>query len=277
VRVAALPSGVDPDSLAQERGADAIENLLKNARGMLEYLIDETLGNEAVWDGSRQQTLDRIRTVLGYLAEERDPSLRDMAKTYADAVASRLVVGKQGPADLRGLERMVQEALGNPGERPQGATRGPLGPQSRSQPQAERIGLSMLGVVLDYPELLEDLEVEQALAELDGDAALGVAALRRMWDAKKSLETAELLDLIPQAIHAFAVGRLASPHFNDPMEARTELLGNAEKLRRRSLTGDKAVKQRELERAQRQGDVGSEDELLRELERVGRQKLRLNS
>lgn len=277
VRVATLPAGADPDSFARERGAEAIENLLKNARGMLEYLIDETLGTEAVWDGSRQETHERIRRVLEFLAEESDPSLRAMAKTYADEVASRLVVGGQAPADLRALERMVERALGGAPGGVGPTVRDPVaGPQSRSRPQTEDITLRMFGAVLDYPELLEEPEIEDAVAEIDGEAALGVAVLRRMWDEKKCLETAELLDLIPQAIHAFAVGRLASPQFTDPREARTELLGNAEKLRRRSLTGDKAVKVRKLARAQQQGDVTTEDELLRELDRVARQKRRLN-
>jgi DNA primase len=276
VRVASLPAGTDPDSLARDRGVEAIESLIKGARGMLEYLVDETLGREAVWDGSRQQTLERVREVLGYLAEESDPNLRSMAKTYADEVASRLVVGGRAPSDLRALERMVEKALGG-GDEGEVRAAPTAGPWSRSRPQVDGIALSMLGAVLDYPELLDDFEVERALSELSGEAALGASAMRRMWDGKKSLETAELLDLIPQAIHPFAVGRLACPLFSDSREARMELLENAEKLRRRSLTGDKAVKVRELTVAQQQGDVSTEDELLRELDRVARKKRRLNS
>ncbi|HZO12616.1 MAG TPA: toprim domain-containing protein [Polyangiaceae bacterium] len=271
VRVATLPAGADPDSFARERGPEAIENLLKNARGMLEYVIDQKLGTDAAWDGSRQQMLEKIREVVAYLAEENDPTLRMMAKTYADAWASRQVWRGQTPSDLRALERMLETALHTP-ERTAVYVQGP---QSRSRPQVQEIALLAFGALLDYPELLEDPDVEAALGELDGDIALAAAAVRRMWDEKKCLEAAELLDLIPQAIHAFAVGRLASPQFTDPREARTELLGNAEKLRRRSLTEEKAT-EREFARAQQQGDVDTEIELLRKQDRVARQKRRLN-
>ena len=296
VKVASLPAGTDPDDLAREKGVEAVERLIKSARGMLEYLIDETMGSEAVWDGSQQQTLDRIKQVVGYLAEERDPNLRQMAKTYADEVASKLVVGGRSPTDLRALERMVDRALAQaaarhqtgegeqPGEsRSKPAAewggdldRGPQGPGARSRPQPEQIQLSMVGAILDFPAMLDEPEVEEALGQLGGELVLVVALVRQVWDEKKSLHAAQLLDFMPQAIHAFAVGRLAAPRFTDIETARTELLENAEKLRQRSLTGDGAAKVQKLAQAQGQGDVDAEDELLRELDRVARKKRRLS-
>jgi DNA primase len=275
VRVASLPDGADPDTLVHDKGVEAIHGVVKGARGMLEYLINETIGTSAVWDGSRQQTLERIRTVAGFLAEERDPNMRAMAKTYADEVASKLVIGGRSPTDLRALERMMDRALAEPpaGSSPKSDESHVVGPRSRSRPRAGDIELATLGAVFDFPELINDSGIQHALGELEGAAALAVLAVRQMWDAKKSLQAAELLDLMPQAVHSFAVGRLASPKFSDLGEARMELLDNAEKLRRRSLTGDKAVKVQELARAQGQGDVDAEDELLRELERVARNRL----
>ncbi len=295
VKVASLPAGVDPDDLARDKGVEVVEGLIKNARGMLEYLIDETLGSEAVWDGSQQQTLERIRQVVGYLAEERDPNLRQMAKTYADEVASKLVVGGRSPTDLRVLERMVDRALAqaaardrrDSGERSSESRsspaaswdgeedRGPQGPAARSRPQPEQIQLAMVGALLDFPALLDEPEVEEVLALLGGELVLAVAQVRQVWDEKKSLHAAQLLDFMPQAIHSFAAGRLAAPRFVEIEAARTELLENAEKLRQRSLTGNGAVKVQELARAQGQGDESAEDELLRELDRVARKKRRL--
>ncbi len=299
VKVASLPEGTDPDDLARTRGIEAIEGLITGARGMLEHLIDETIGTEAVWDGSQQQTLERIQQVVSYLAEEREPTLRQMAKTYADEVASRLVVRGRSPADLRALERLVERGLAQAAaqdRRPrtegsdpasdtpeaQGAPwdddfgMEPRGPGARSKPQPEQIQLSIVGALLDFPDLLEEVEVEQALARLGGELVLLVAQVRQAWDEKKSLHAAQLLDFMPQAIHAFAAARLAAPRFAEIEAARTELLDNAEKLRRRTLTGDKAAKVQELARAQGQGDVEAEDELLRELERVARKKRRLS-
>jgi DNA primase len=287
VRVASMPAGMDPDELARTRGAEAIQALVRGSRGMLEYLIDETLGSNAVWDGTRQQTLTRIRQVLVYLAEESDPNLRAMAKTYADEVASKLVVGGRAPSDLRALERMVEKALGSvaaASER-RGGPVGPDGAEPRRSGHEGAAGLvpepgrgapdtivwAVLGALLDFPALSGEPEVETALGLLEGEAALGAGAVAA-WHAKKSGSAAELLDLLPQAIHAFAVGRLAAPRFSELAEARAELLNNAEKLRLRSLKGDKAVKGRKLARAQGLGDIDAEDELLRQLERLARER-----
>ncbi len=124
--------------------------------------------------------------------------------------------------------------------------------------------------------MLEDPEVEALLGELDGDVALAVASVRQMWDAKKSLVGSELLDLLPQAIHVFAVGRLAAPGFETIEEARDELVKNIKTLRRRSLAGDNAIKIQQLERADRLGDAQAQDELLRELARKASAKGRLS-
>ncbi|HHH10602.1 MAG TPA: toprim domain-containing protein [Sorangium sp.] len=276
VRVGKLPDGADPDDFARQHGVAALRAVLKNASGMLEYLIDETLGGDAVWDGSREQTLARIKQVVGFLAEERDPSLRQMAKTYADQVASKLVIGGHAPSDLRALERMVARALAQPTnarERVPDVVR--LGPKARSPVDEDAIDRAVLGALLDFPELLGEAVVQEAVGYLSGEVALGLAALVQMWDAKKPLESGQLLDLMPQAIHSFAVGRLASPKFIDLEAARSELLKNTSKIRLGALRGDKHAVAQELARAQGMGDVDAEDDLLRQLTRVAQEKRRL--
>jgi DNA primase len=151
-----------------------------------------------------------------------------------------------------------------------------VGLGSRSRPQEQEMALAALGALLDFPQLFDEDAVLDALEALEGDPALAVATVRQLWDRKKSLQGAELLDLLPEAIHSFAVGRLAAPHFSKLELARAELVKNTEKLRRRTLSGDKAIKVQELTRAQSQGDVETEDELLRELERVAREKRRMS-
>jgi DNA primase len=39
-KVVSLPAGMDPDDFVRQRGAAAVQQLLKNAPGILEYLID---------------------------------------------------------------------------------------------------------------------------------------------------------------------------------------------------------------------------------------------
>jgi len=274
-KVAVLPSGVDPDDHARANGIEAVETLIGSAAGMLDHLIDDALRSDAFQGGSLKEKHLRIRSVAELLSTEKDPSLRAMAKSYADRLSSQLVMGTRSPGDLRELERLIQRAVAGGGE----ANADPReleGPTARSRPRLDHIGLAMLGSVLDFPELLEDTDVAQALTQLDGDPALGVAAVRRMWDPKKSLQAADLLDLLPPAIHAFASSRLASPKFDQAVGARTELLENAKKLRRWAWSRDKARLVDEISRAEGVGDHAAQDELLEELSRRSKRKLGLS-
>ena len=273
-KVAVPPPGKDPDELAREQGIESVQKLVGGARGMLDHLIDDALNGVGFEGSSLREKHERIRAVAELLASETDPTMRSMAKAYADRVSSQLVVAGQSPGDMRELERWITGALAG-GSSPSPPAQ-PDSPSSRSKPQETLIGHGVLGAILDFPELLEDPEVMEALGELEGEAALGVAAVRRMWDSKKSLEGSELLDLMPAAIHAFAASRLASPMFEAVEEARTELLDNAKKLQRRAWTRDKAQLVEALSRAEGRGDSTAEDELLRELSRRSKRKLGLS-
>src|SRR6185437_9776656 len=117
-KVASLPKGIDPDDFVRKSGRDALERVLKAARGMREYLIEDALDGDAFHNGSLEEQRARIRAVLQYLTEESDPTLRAMIKTYADQLSSRLVVRNQAPATLRELETAVEQAvLAGPGAR----------------------------------------------------------------------------------------------------------------------------------------------------------------
>lgn len=272
-RVATLPPGMDPDEVARTRGPEAIAQAVRSARGLLEHLLDDALEGDAFRGAGLTEQLARIRAVATLLAEEEDPSLRLMAKTYADRLSSKLLVQGRAPADVRDLERMLERALaGTERKRAPGDAAPPAAGPPRKPDAAERIGLEVLGALLDYTELLDDPDVDGALSVLEGDAALAVAALRQARTPEKGIYAAEFLALIPPAIHPFAAGRLASPVFEALLVAKTVLLENARKLKRLSLSRETAAVTDELHRVEARGDAASEDALLREVERRTRQK-----
>jgi DNA primase len=278
-KVAVLPAGTDPDELARARGAEAVEAVVREARGLLEYLIEEALSGEAARGASLRDKQERIQRVLGYLAEERDPNVRQMAKMFADKLSAQLIVAGQPPGDIRALERAVERALASAGQ-PAGLSGGRPHPAHAARPASgganHPIELAILGALVEYPDLFADGEVEEALGAVEGAAALGIAAVRQMWEGKKSLDPAELLDLMPAAIQEFAVGRLACPEYGERGEARRELLENTRKLRRLSFRDDKELKLQEIAAAERLGDREAEEELLRELSRRSKEKLGLS-
>jgi DNA primase len=180
-KVASLPRGVDPDDFVRQHGREVLERLLKGARGMRDYLIEDALDGDAFRNGSIDEQRARLRAVTQILSEETDPNLRAMIKTYADQLSSKLMVHGQPLASLRELESAVEQAIAA-GSRPQ-----PLAPEqdrqphdrARSRARHSGIPLEILGALLDFPELLDDPDLDEAVAALDGDLALAVAALRR--------------------------------------------------------------------------------------------------
>jgi DNA primase len=294
-KVATLPTGIDPDDFVRKNGAEGLSRLLKSARGMLEYLIDDALDGGSFGGSSLSEQLARVRAVADLLSTEDDPALRTMAKTYADRLSSKLVVMGRSPTDLHQLERIMEQATSS-GTKPilptssQSAERGD---RARSRAQVDSIPHAMLGALLDFPDLLDDPEAEDALSYLDGDAALAVAAMRQTLipalreeaiiepteseapartSTNKGLYADEFLAQIPRPIHSFAVGRLASPQFEQIADAKFELLENARKLKRLSLTRENAAGVDQLHRAEAQGDVDSENALLREAALRARKK-----
>ncbi|MCC6559474.1 MAG: toprim domain-containing protein [Polyangiaceae bacterium] len=277
-RAAVLPAGMDPDDLARRKGPEAVLHLVKAARGLLEHLIDEALEGESFGGASLPEQLARVRAVAALLAEEDDPSLRMMGKLYADRVSSKLVIAGRSPTDLRQLEGIVNDAVSRPGRGAQGAPAQPVVTRehARSRSQVEEIRLAILGAVLDFPELLGDPDVEEALTVLDGDVALAVVAARHRPIPEKGLAAAEFLAQIPPSIHSFAAGRLVSPAFEAAHEAKTELLENARKLRRLTLLRENAAVVDQLQRGGAMGDVASEEAFLREVQRRALEKHRLS-
>lgn len=274
-RVAVLPSGLDPDEIVRRKGPEAIEGLIKGAHGLLEHLIEEALEGDSFGGASLPEQMARVKAVAALLAEEDDPSLRMMGKLYADRVSSKLIIGGRSPTDLRQLERIVDEALARPAAGPRrSADPGARPEQGHPRPPSpeEQIRLAILGVILDFPDLLADPEVEAALETLEGDVAIAVAAARQRFVPEKGLAADEFLAQIPPPIHSFAAGRLAAPAFEAAGEAKTELLKNADKLRRLTLKRANAAVVQQLEKGEAMGDIASEHAALSEVFRRAREK-----
>ena len=313
VRVARLPDGVDPDDYARNQGIDAVRRLIDASQGMLEHLLDHAF--EQIRSGTAEEIGACLKQARRYLSEESDPDVRALAKSYADQLAGRLMSRGQPIADMQALERSIAAALdagalvSSPGagargddvrgdvargasesaERDGGAGAAgartapvrpheqarPETPTSRSRPQFRAIEESVLGAVLDFPELSQDPAIRAALAWIEGPLALGLDAVRRMWDAGGPIDGVHLLDLMPRSVHGFAAGRLVSPKFSELGAARAELLENAKKLHERSFKAERAAQMDQLGRVARLGDIAGEEELLGELSRRTKEKLGL--
>jgi DNA primase len=299
--VAVLAGAKDPDDFVREHGPDAMRAAVRAAHGILEHLM-EALLDETFVRGDAHERAARVREVVGLIASEEDPTVRAMAQTYADNIAQR--VGLPDAASFRFLRETVARSLSEANQRSSspgpatlgsgaptsahlsGAERAPAGLvetssnltpwRARSRDRRTEIALAMFGCLLDFPDLLTD--AEEAIRELEGDAALGAAALHAQQKTgqkagqKFGQDVLEILAHLPTSIHTFAAHRLAAPVHELQEDARRELVSNARKLKRLGLSRQKAHVVEALHRIERTGDRVAEDALLREMDRRAREK-----
>ena len=276
-RVAQLPNGVDPDQLAREKGKQAVEDLLASAKGMLEALIQMSL-DESFTQADAYEKQARIAFVAKLITEEDDPMLHAMAKGFTDMIAGRLDIVRSGEGAFRALEYSVKEALAKAeaerrrAEALAGHTgRHPLthGNGTRIAPRAAGTAerREIVGALIEWPALMDDLAVADELSLLEGESVKVVAALRRAWNsAHKHLDTdaflAQMDAGVDPRVGAVARERLANPETESETQAKVYLLENANKLKRLLLSQEAAEISRETYRAH--GDSEAERELLRE-------------
>ena len=130
---------------------------------------------------------------------------------------------------------------------------------------------AIVGALIEYPTLLDDEEVAEALEALEGPSVMVVAALRRAWDGEaKTLDTDAFLSQIPATHKGFAAKHLAAPDGESESAAKGYLLENAKQLKRLLLSQEAAQITRETYRAQ--GDWETEQELAKAVEERVRKK-----
>ena len=275
-KVAVLPNAKDPDDYVRERGADALRSAVHASHGILEHLIESTL-DEAFERGDAHERGARVREVVQLIASEDNPTVRAMAQTYADNIAQR--IGLPDAASFRLMQSAVSRALAQATNGiPATAEASNSGHRASASAAPNPVGLAIFGCFLDFPELMNEPEGEEAIRELEGDAALGVAAIANAQETgqeagqKFGQDVIEILAHVPATIHTFAAQRLASPRHEQREDARHELVSNAQKLKQQGLSKQKAQVVEALHRIERMGDPGAEDALLRERNRRVREK-----
>jgi DNA primase len=269
-KVALLPDGSDPDAFVRSKGLDALDHVVRQARGLLEYLIDVEL-DESFNAADLRERVARIERVAVMLARQSDPVVRGMLKAYADYAASRLDLVRSAPNAFGALERKVIAAAR--------AARVDLGPRpSEARVRPRRPGQeerkAIVGALLDFPILVEDSEIGVIFELLEGESARIVAAIRQCTRVsargEKVLDSSEFLAQMTPPIQAFASARLAAPTYDTIEEARTNVMANARKLRETNV----ALEARETANDQRRhvGDWDAEVERMKHVDALVRER-----
>lgn len=296
-RVATLPEGQDPDDFARTRGTEALAQVLSQARGMLDHLIEEAL-DESFAAADVHDRVARVEYVAKLLNDENDALVRATLKTRVDYLAGRL--------DLHGLsmrrddaahsepfraliDKVRKDAASSAPRPPQGAD--PRRARIQPRPAGTEQRKAMIGALIEFPELLDDPEVQAFLDQFEGVSAQVVAGLAKARilakDAgaavegpppdggpttpqEKTINASVFLAQIPEAIHPFAFERLAAPEHDTVDLARESFLNNGSKLRSVMLERETIEIAREQQKVL--GDDEAEMRLARDAEERQRQR-----
>lgn len=300
-RVARLPDGMDPDDFSRVRGAAALGEVIKSARGMLDYLIAEQLDDRFA-SSDPEASARALRAVLELLATEDDPAVRALAQKHVVQLAQRL-----GIADARTFASLeasviatlrrsapdsnVAHSAGDSGRANREVGEGRRStpgrhedgePPSRHEMQGGRkdaksrgidaLTESIVGALLDFPELLDSDELIEYSDQMMGDLARTVASLRAARTGAALANFAEALAKMPASVRPFAEARLAAPVYQNLGAAKMEFIVNLRKLESSALSRQVRGAAVELERVRQWGDTSREDELLRAAAEAARRK-----
>jgi DNA primase len=167
----------------------------------------------------------------------------------------------------------VRGALATAEDVPGGADSSPQRPNApRPNDQTLRVGLEILGALLDHSQLLDSPELSESAGFLEGDIAAAVAAARSTMTGHPVLAIEQFLAKIPGSIHSFAASRLAAPLYEKIEDARAVLLQNVTKLSRLEQTRRKNEAISALQRAAAAGDFDTELELLKQQQNLAQQR-----
>jgi DNA primase len=247
-RVAAMPQGGDPDSVAREKGIQAVKDAIADARGLLEFLVDDLLDASFNAADASDKAV-RVQAVARILTEEDDALVHATLKQRVDALAGRLDLvkraegarGEHTPEAFRALQGAVKRAFAAASQHPQKLTTGQAGtPPNQARVSNKQPGRAMMfaivGALIEYPEILNDPEASVITAALTGEAATTIAALRsfcgRASDGSVALYAPEFLGHLSEPVRGFAAKHIAAPKYDSSTAAKEEALINASALRR---------------------------------------------
>jgi DNA primase len=242
-RVATMPNGLDPDALAREKGIDSVKDAIAQARGLVEFLIDDLLDESFnAADGSEKAA--RVQGVAKILADEDDPLHRATLKQRVDSLAGRLDLvrreesarGNHSPDAFRALEAAVTRYAATKRAPAQKLRPGEVNaPPNRARYNTQNAGgkaaAQIVGALIEFPELLDDPRVASSISLLTEAAAMTVATLRSFASGSSLYAVDFVAHLQDPGIRKFAKERIASPQFDSVDQARADIEKAIERLR----------------------------------------------
>jgi DNA primase len=261
LRIARLPTGVDPCDFILEHGRESFETLLEAAVDPLDYRLDEAVARLPK-DASDDALLAAVESVLAALANvsPRSPISPSQRRLREDQVLGRLVrrfgisreVLRSRLLELRG-RRPAAAAVDSPSTAPLVPTKLPAWDRE------------VIEVLVGVPEGAGLIIREIDASELESGAGREVlAAARRLHDGGRTVALATLLMELPDPrLQSMLVAVDEETNERGPVDAQERINHLQDALRRRSAERQAHASARQLKTSRL--DPGSEAALLEQL------------
>ncbi len=261
LRIARLPSGVDPCEFILERGREVFEALVESAGDPLEYRLDEAVAKLPATP-SDEAVLAAVESVLGALANvsPQSPLAASQRRLREDQVIGRLS-RRFGLARDVLRERMRELRGRGPTPRRESAAP-PAAVEPAKLPPWDR---EVLEVLVGVPEGAGLVVREVDSADLQTEEGRQVlAAARRLHDEGRPVALSGLLlEILDPALQSMLVAVDEATVARGPVDPRERIGHLQDALRRRSAQRQAHASARQLKSSGL--DPGSEAELLEQL------------
>jgi DNA primase len=256
-KVALLPPGEDPDSMARGQGPDALAAVIGSARPIFEHLLADVSDGVTPEDAvGKQRVIEAVKAVFKSVQGEVE---RD---EYVRAVARRLALAEDDVRRYVGLRTAPSRRRFAP----------PL-PDAASRPGVDPVEKSVLVLLMERPERIGEFIEAGGVERLRGP---GLADLVRSLDGEYAsqglLDPSRVLAATPVGpLRAIVAGVLARSEREKeyPVEdAQMALLALLGKLEEPSARARMAEIDRLQEEADRKGDLDGAARLLEEKRRL---------
>ena len=261
LRIARLPSGIDPCDFILDQGRDAFETMLESAADPLDYRLDEV--NARLPEGaSDDAVLAAVESVLSALANAspRSPLSPSQRRLREDQVIGRLVRRFGLSRDI--LRSRVTELRGRQSVHRKTTTTTTPPSIPAKLPAWDR---EVIEVLVCVPEGAGIIIRDVQASELQTGAGRDVlAAARRLHDAERPVDLSGLLMEIPDhQLQSMLVAVDEEAAQRGPVDSTERMAHFLDALRRRSAEREAHASERKIKTSEL--DDSSEEELLEQL------------
>ncbi len=261
LRIARLPSGIDPCDFILDQGRDAFETMLESAADPLDYRLDEV--NARLPEGaSDDAVLAAVESVLSALANAspRSPLSPSQRRLREDQVIGRLVRRFGLSRDI--LRSRVTELRGRQSVHRKTTTTTTPPSIPAKLPAWDR---EVIEVLVCVPEGAGIIIRDVQASELQTGAGRDVLeAARRLHDAERPVDLSGLLMEIPDhQLQSMLVAVDEEAAQRGPVDSTERMAHFLDALRRRSAEREAHASERKIKTSEL--DDSSEEELLEQL------------